>query len=184
MNRLDSPRKEATVSMVRSAAGRAWTAFLLAAVLVVAGYATVVGSSAAFAQEDPPAPTVVPREDSSQADVVVPTSDEVAPDEGLIPPASDEAAPDEAVIAPAPDEGVPEEGLIAPAPDDGAPEEGLIAPAPDGGNAQDQVIAPAPNSQSSDSGLSPWVYALLAAVGLGVVAGTGTLVWRLRRERA
>jgi hypothetical protein len=164
----------------------------------VAGYATVVGSSAAFGQENPPAPTVVPRENPSEADGVVPASDEVAPDEGLIPPASDEAAPDEGlippaadepgpdepVIAPAPDEDMPEDGLIAPAPDEGASEDVLIAPAPDGGNAQDQVIAPAPRSQSSDSGLSLWVYALLAAVGLGVVAGTGTLVWRLRRERA
>ena len=156
------------MSTLRSATGRAWLAFLLAAALVVAGYAAFVGPSTASAQESPPVPTVVPREDPSDGEAIA--------------PASDEGAAEQVVIAPAPDEGAQEQEQAAEETPEDASGEEVIAPAPDAGEGKD-LIAPGPNGQNGD-GSSWWVYGLLAGVGLAAVAGTGTLAWRLRRHRA
>ena len=122
-----------------SAAGRAWTAFLLAAAMVVAGYASFMGPGAVSAQESVPAPTVVPRQDPSEGEAIAP-----APDEGLIAPTPDESLPPDGLIAPAPDESPPDEGPITPTPD------GIIVPATEGNEPQEVVIDPAPDGSSQE----------------------------------
>jgi hypothetical protein len=159
------------MSTLRSATGRTWMAFLLAAALVVAGYAALIGPSAAFAQESPPAATVVPRDNESPSEAIPPTSDEDGTEQIVIAPAPDE-------VAPAEEQQPTEEGT----PEDASGQE-LIAPAPDAAEGED-LIAPAPKGESGDDGTSWWLYGLLAGVGLAAVAGTGTLAWRLRRHRA
>jgi len=129
------------MSTLRSATGRTWMAFILAAALVVVGYAVFIGPSSASAQESPPVPTVVPREDS--------------PDSEAIAPAADEGAAEQAVIAPAPDEGAQEQEQAAEqeTPEDASGQK-VIAPAPDAGEAED-LIAPAPRGESGDDGTCP-----------------------------
>jgi len=159
------------MSTHRSATRKAWMAFLLAAALVVAGYAASIGPSAASAQESPPAATVLPREGP--------------PDGEAVAPASDEDATEQMVIAPAPDEVAPEEERQAAeaTPEDASGAENVIAPAPDD-TGEEELIAPAPKGESGDDGNSWWIYGLLAGAGLAAVAGSGTLAWRLRRHRA
>jgi hypothetical protein len=159
------------MSTHRSATRKAWMIFLLAAALVVAVYAASIGASAAAAQENPPAPTAVPREGT--------------PDGEAVAPASDEDATEQMVIAPAPDEVAPEDERQAAeeTPEDASGAENLIAPAPDD-TGEEGLIAPAPKGESGDDGSSGWIYGLLAGVGLAAVAGTGALAWRLRRHKA
>jgi MYXO-CTERM domain-containing protein len=142
--------------------------FLLAAALVVAGYAATIGASAASAQESSPVPTLAPREGPSEGEAVAPASDEDATEQVIIAPAPDEVAPEEEQPA----EGTPEDASEA---------EDLIAPASDD-TSEEELIAPAPKGESGDDGSSGWVYWLLAGAGLAAVAGA--LAWRLRRHNA
>ena len=159
------------MSTHRSATRKAGMIFLLAAALVVAGYAATIGASTAAAQENPPAPTAVPQEGMPAGEAVAPASDEDAPEQVVIAPAPDEVAPEgERDIA----EETPEEASEA---------ENLIAPASDD-TGEEELIAPAPKGESGDDGSSGWVYWLLAGVGLAAVAGTGALAWQLRRHNA
>jgi hypothetical protein len=186
-------------------------AFILAAAMVVAGFVAVTEASAAFAQENPPAPTAAPQDDTSDGEAVVPATEGGEPNEAVIAPTPDEDAPEgeqaepdtgdgssgaDILIAPAPQDGG-EQGLIAPAGDEGAQEreqakpdtadgssdtDTLIAPAGQDGGEQG-LIAPA-GDEGDDSGTPSWVYALVAVAGLTVVGGAGGLVWRLHRQRA
>ena len=159
------------MSTHRSATRKAGMIFLLAAALVVAGYAATIGASAASAQESSPVPTLAPREGPSEGEAGAPAGDEDATEQVIIAPAPDEVAPEgERDIA----EETPEEASEA---------ENLIAPASDD-TGEEELIAPAPKGESGDDGSSGWVYWLLAGVGLAAVAGTGALAWQLRRHKA
>jgi hypothetical protein len=199
------------MSVQRSATGRAWMAFLLAAILAVTGYAAFTGGSTASAQESPPVPTVMPQDDTSSGEAVIPATDEGEADGVIIEPTPDEAAQegdrsaeeisddasDEGLIAPVPDTGEGD-GLIAPAPDEGAqerertdgdtPEEAsdadiVIAPA-EGQAGEEGLIAPAPGGESGDGGTPIWAYGLAGLAALAAVGGAAGLARLSRRQRA
>jgi hypothetical protein len=189
-----SSLKGELMSTLDRTGGRTWMVFLLIAALAVAGSLAFVGPSTASADDPPPVPTEVVRENPPEPEGIEPGSDVIAPAPDGVAPVEEEQsiaeetsrdAADANVITPAPDEAVPvEEGpLVAEEISAEASDPNVIAPAPDAATIGQDVIAPGSDrSESGGDGSSWWIYGLVAAVGLVVLAGSGTLAWQLRRH--